>query len=79
MTSKEELRQIKKRAEQTLLKLPGVTGVALGHKTVGGQKTDVPAIVVYVERKRDVAATDRIPASFEGVPTDVVQRTFKAF
>jgi hypothetical protein len=79
MTSTEELRQIKKRAEKTLLKLPGVTGVALGHKTVAGLKTDVPAIVVYVEHKRDVTGADRIPASFEGVPTDVVQRTFKAF
>ena len=79
MTSHEELRQIKKRAERELLKLPGVTGVALGHKTVGGRKTEIRAIVVYVERKGDLAAADQIPASIEGVPTDVVQRTFKAF
>ena len=77
MPSREEIRRIKKRVEQELLKRPGVTGVDINYKTVNGVRTDTLAIVVYVKKKRDVTGPDRIPAEIEGVPTDIVEGTFK--
>lgn len=73
----EEIRRVKKTAERQLLHIPGVTGVDVNYKLVGGEKTDRLAIVVYVDRKEDVADDQAIPSEIEGVPTDVVQRRFK--
>jgi len=72
-----QIRPIKKASEPDLLKLPGVTGVAIAEKVSGGKKTGEMAIVVYVEKKRDVPAKDRVPKEIQGVKTDVVQRRFK--
>ncbi|MET0340203.1 MAG: hypothetical protein ABW252_04345 [Polyangiales bacterium] len=69
--------EAKNRAEQALLKLPGVTGVDIGFKEVGGQPTDQVAIRVLVAQKRDVPAADRVPADIDGVPTDVIERVFE--
>lgn len=56
---------------------PGYTGSAIGFKVRAGEILDQPAIVVFVDRKRqDLAADQRIPASLDGVPTDVVERQF---
>jgi len=71
-----EIRRIKAEAEEDLLKLPGVTGVDVGYKSVGGQETDVMAIRVYVEEKKDVPEEDAVPEQIRGVPTDVIQRRF---
>ncbi len=53
-----------------------MTGVDVGPKYVNGRRTDELAIRVYVEKKSDVAAADAIPEEIEGVPTDVIERTF---
>jgi hypothetical protein len=76
MKNLDEIRRIKAEVEEELLKLPGVTGVDVGYKYVGGKKTDVVAIRVYVEEKKDVPEEDAVPKQIQGVPTDVIQRRF---
>jgi hypothetical protein len=74
--SLDEIRCIKRDAEAELLALPGVVGVDVGRKYVDGKKTDVIAIRVYVEKKKEVPAKLAIPKEIRGVPTDVIERKF---
>lgn len=76
MRNLDEIRRIKAEVEAELLKLPGVTAVDIGHKIVGGKKTDVLAIRVYVEKKKDVPEEEVVPKQIQGVPTDVIERRF---
>ncbi|WP_367134535.1 hypothetical protein [Saccharothrix sp. HUAS TT1] len=69
------VRPIKKLVEDDFLSRPGVVGVDLGEKTVGGRATGELAIVVFVRRKGP-AAQFAIPPDVLGVPTDVVEDTF---
>jgi len=62
-------------AAARLMRIPGVTGVGVGHKVVAGERTETIAIVVFVREKRD-DPEERIPPEIEGVPTDVQERTF---
>jgi len=71
-----EIRRIKSEKESDLLSRPGVTGVDVGPKFVKGKKTDEIAIRVYVEKKKDVPAKEKIPATINGVKTDVIERRF---
>jgi hypothetical protein len=77
MKSVDEIRRIKVEVEGELLKLPGVTGVDIGCKYVGGKKTDKLAIRVFVRRKKDVSKKHTVPTEIQGVPTDVIERSFK--
>lgn len=77
MKSIDEIRRIKAEVEGELLKLPGVAGVDVGYKYVGGKKTDVIAIRVLVKEKKDVPEEDSVPKEIRGVPTDVIERTFE--
>jgi hypothetical protein len=75
-----ELLAAKERAEQELLKIPGVTGVDVGYKEVGGEPTGVIAIRVLVKQKKPtsrVPKEQRIPAEIDGHPTDVIERRFE--
>ena len=74
MKSLDEIRRIKRDVEAELLELPGVIGVDVGRKYVDGKKTDVMAIRVYVEKKKDVPDKFAIPKEIRGVPTDVIER-----
>lgn len=77
MTGLEDIRRVKEEVEKELLKIPGVTGVDLGYKYVGGKKTDVLAIRVYVEKKnKDVPEKEMIPKKIDNIPTDVTERRF---
>lgn len=77
MTSLEEIGRVKQKVEKDLLKLPGVTGVDIGYKYVGGKKTEVLAIRVYVEKKmKDVPEKEAIPKQIDNIPTDVIERRF---
>ncbi len=76
MKKLDEVRRVKEGVEKDLLTLPGVIGVDIGKKIVGGDKTDELAIRVYVEEKRDVPPEEMIPAMIDGVKTDVIQRKF---
>ncbi len=77
MKSIDEIRRIKAEVEGELLKLPGVTGVDIGYKYIGGKKTDILAIRILVKRKKDVLKKHIIPEEIQGVPTDVIEQSFK--
>ncbi|TFW57804.1 hypothetical protein CT676_27770 [Bradyrhizobium sp. MOS001] len=58
--------------ESSLKALPGVVAVRVGYKFRGGQITPLPCVVVAVDRKRaDLPASQRVPASLDGIATDV--------
>src|SRR5262245_36202288 len=76
MPSLDEIRRVKESAEAGLLGRPGVTGVDVGYKVVGGKRTDELSIRVYVKKKMDVPPAESIPLTIEGVKTDVIERTF---
>jgi hypothetical protein len=71
------LRRAKEAIEKHLLNGPGVTGVEIGFKEVGGKRTDQLAIRVLVRKKRDVRIEERVPESIEGFPTDVIERRYE--
>jgi hypothetical protein len=71
----EKLLSIHKRAKERLFQIPGVHGVGIGPKEVGGRLTAEPAIKIVVLQKRptaDVPPGELIPPEIEGVKTDVV-------
>src|SRR5438132_13428515 len=73
-----EIVAAKEKAEADLLKLPGVTGVDIGYKEVGGKPTGIIAIRVLVEKKKPTpSAKEKIPEQIEGHPTDVIERKFE--
>jgi hypothetical protein len=74
-----EVRPIKQAKEADLLSIPNVTGVDIGDKFVGGERTNEIAIRVYVAQKKPldtVPKGERVPATINGVKTDVIQRRF---
>jgi hypothetical protein len=76
MTDDASLFRIKHDAQAMLFRIPGVRAVAIGHKSVAGANTRQVAIIVGVDKKRSAAnvpAHERIPATVEGIPTDVVE------
>jgi hypothetical protein len=64
MKDLEEIRQIKSEVEADILKLPGVTGVDIGHKFVKGEKTNILAIRVYVKEKKDIPSVSTVSTIF---------------
>jgi hypothetical protein len=78
MATVDEIIAIKERVEAQFLGAPGVTGVDVGYKEVGGQATDQVAIRVHVAAKTDdIPADQRVPAEIEGVLTDVLERRYE--
>ena len=78
MPSMDELVAIKERAEAQFLGAPGVTGIDIGYKEVGGQRTEQVAIRVHVAHKTDTVPDEqRVPAEIEGVVTDVLERRYE--
>jgi len=69
----EAIRPVKGAAEDELLQRPGVVGVDIGYKEVGGSSTDELAIRLLVEEKRDVEPAQRMPQAINEVTTDVIQ------
>ena len=64
------------KAREELIQLPGVLGVGYGIKEKDGKSTGEAAIVVFVKEKKSLPALDpkeRIPETFLGVKTDVVE------
>jgi hypothetical protein len=67
----------KESVEDEILKQPGITGVGVGYKYVGGKRTDQISVQVFVKsKKKTVPKGEMIPAAIGGVPTDVIERTF---
>ena len=78
MPSVDEVIAIKERVEAQFLGAPGVTGVDVGYKEVGGQPTGEVSIRVHVAQKTDSVPDDqRVPAEIEGVTTDVLERRYE--
>ncbi|MFI0965926.1 hypothetical protein ACH4S8_31705 [Streptomyces sp. NPDC021080] len=78
MPTLEELLAIKQQVEQHYIDQPGVTGIDVGYKEVGGELTDQIAVRVHVARKTDdVPADQRVPEEIHGAVTDVVERVYE--
>ncbi|MDQ4214739.1 hypothetical protein [Microbacterium capsulatum] len=78
MSTIDELVAIKEKVEAQWLAQPGVTGIDVGYKVVGGVQTEQIAIRVHVRKKRaDVPEDQRVPAEIEGVVTDVLERSYE--
>jgi hypothetical protein len=78
MASLQDLIALKDRIEPELLARPGVTGVDVGYKEVGGRTTDELSIRVHVAQKRkSVPKGEQVPAQIDGVPTDVLERKYE--
>src|SRR5258707_14337243 len=72
----ERIRNIKRAAQGRLLAIPGVHAVGIGSKIVAGRRTEEPAIMVFVVKKKPVselAPNQVILAEIEGVKTDVYE------
>ena len=70
----EEIRAVKDRHEEDLLKKKNVVGLGIGYKEVGCQKTKQLSLVVMVRKKESpsqLEAKDLVPSEIEGVPVDV--------
>lgn len=67
--------KIKEANARSLLNRPNVTGVDVGFKYIGGNRTEEVAIRIFVQKKQDVSPADAIPSVIEGVKTDVIERS----
>ena len=70
----EEIRAVKDRHAEDLLKRENVVGLGIGFKEVEGQETEQLSLVVMVRKKESPSqlnATDLVPSEIEGVPVDV--------
>ncbi len=69
-----QIKAVKARYQDELLRKPNVVGVGIGYTEVGGQQTDQLGLIVMVKKKQPAAQLtpqDRIPKEIEGVITDV--------
>lgn len=71
----DEVRAVKQRWEQELLKISAVTGVDIGRKH-SDNSTDFYLVIRVFVKKTDETVTRQIPEEIEGVPIDVIQREF---
>lgn len=74
--SDQELFAIARRAAKAFAALPNVHAVGIGGRERGGKPTGEIVLKVFVTRKLSREQLDsgsRIPAAFEGVPTDVIR------
>jgi len=70
----DKIREIKGKYTSELLRKTNVVGVAIGYKEKGGQKTEIPSLVVMVRKKvplPELRQQDVVPSEIEGVVTDV--------
>ncbi len=77
MIDDEHLKKTQRAAVEKFFKIPGVRSVAIGPKYSNGEATGEMAIVVGVERKRpasQIPASQMIPATINGIKTDVVEQ-----
>ncbi|OXM49356.1 hypothetical protein CFP71_30090 [Amycolatopsis thailandensis] len=82
MDTDSEFHAAVRRAEKTLLRIPGVHAVGGGAKRAGGVNQGFLAIQVYVDRKlpfAEVAPDERVPSTMEGYPTNVVAMTNRRY
>ena len=76
----ERAKSAKDRVAATLRRYPNVAGLGVGYKIVGGQRTPTVCIRVYVRKKvpeAKLSPSEVIPPEIDGVPTDVIEDTFR--
>ena len=76
MAAVEQVKRAKELSKYSILSKPNVVGVGYGYKDKGGQHTDELCVVALVRvklPKSSLKADELIPATFDGVSTDVVQ------
>ena len=76
---RKHVQNIKKMVEDDLLAKEGVTGVDIDYKIRQGITTNEIAIIVFVEKKKDVPKKEMIPEWIDGVRTDVWEGSFFPF
>jgi len=75
----EELTTVKKALKNhrtQLLDRTNVVAAGVGYKITGGQKTSTLSIVCSVSKKvaaSQLSSTDLVPATLDGMPTDVIE------
>jgi hypothetical protein len=78
MTNLQDIIKVKEGVEGDFLRKPGVNGVDVGFKCVGGVQTEEIAIRVIVAKKRsDLQPGELIPPTVQGFKTDVIEATFR--
>ncbi|WP_078595908.1 hypothetical protein [Evansella clarkii] len=77
---KAEIAKVKKvknqKNEDEILRKENVVAVGIGRKIVDGKLTDRPALITFVKCKKDecdLAEKDIVPATVDGIETDVVE------
>jgi hypothetical protein len=76
----ERAQAVKERAALRLRRYPNVVGVGVGYKEVRGQLTPTVSVRVYVRKKvpeQDLQANQVVPKELSGIPTDVIEDTFR--
>ena len=48
----------------------------VGYKYIGDKKTDILSIRILVMEKKKVSKENSIPENIQGIPTDVIERSF---
>lgn len=74
MVNLNEIRLAKGRHTTELMKKTNVVGVAIGYKEKGGQKTEMPNLVVMVRKKvplSELRQQDVVPSEVDRISTDV--------
>lgn len=59
-----------------ILQIPNVVGVGVGYKHVGLERTDRPAVIVFVSQKiaaQNLSREFRVPFKINGLETDVIE------
>lgn len=70
----EQIKIVKRKYENDLLKKKHVWGCGIGFKEISGKLTSDLSVLVFVESKQALnrlKAEEKIPSSLEGIPTDV--------
>lgn len=70
MSKFDEIRQLRRMVDSSILRMPGVMAVATGYKKVNGKKTKELSVVVYVAKKLPLS---RIPY-FHAIPSSLTIR-----
>lgn len=85
MSEFESIRPLKARVQRRLFRIPGVHGVGIGAKVVGGKRTNESALTVFVVEKKpeeQLLPEHLIPKQIDGISTDVIEMprlTFSGF
>jgi hypothetical protein len=76
MAEIQQISELRKSNQTSLLEKRNVIGVGVGYKETSGQKTSDLSLSVLVRNKlahQDLNTKDLVPSSIDGIPTDVVR------